>query len=362
MTKRRDRGNGGPGGPQFRPAWWLPGRHLQTLWSRILRRGPTVAMRRETWTTPDGDDLALDWVDGPEGAPILLALHGLEGCSRSLYIQGLLHRAKERGWRGIALNFRSCAAPSFARTGHANRGPWSRRRYVMNRGRRLYHSGETEDLDWVVHRLIEREPCVTLLLAGVSLGGNVLLKWLGERGEGAPAAVRAAAAISVPYDLAAASRHLESRSGRRYVHYFLRTLKEKSLRFAERHPGVVDVEAVRRARTFREVDDAAVAPIHGFADAADYYACSSSIDYLDRIRVPALLLSAADDPFLPSSVLPEVERRASDAVVCEFTARGGHAGFVDGPPWAPRPWAEDRAVAFLAAHAAAERAAAAALP
>lgn len=334
---------------RFRPAWWLPGRHLQTLWSRILRSGPTIDVRRETWATPDGDELALDWVEGPADAPLLFALHGLEGCSRSLYMQGLLHLARERGWRGLALNFRSCAALPAARAGRAGRSPWARREYVMNRGRRLYHSGETEDLDWVVRRLVEREPGVTLLLAGVSLGGNVLLKWLGERGDAVPAAVRGAATISVPYDLAAASRHLESRSGRRYARYFLRSLQEKSLRYAERHPGVVDVEAVRRARTFRELDDAAVAPIHGFADADDYYARSSSIDYLDRIRVPVLLLSAADDPFLPARVLPEVERRASPAVTCEFTARGGHAGFVIGPPWAPRPWAEERAIAFLAA-------------
>lgn len=321
----------------FRPAGWLPGGHLQTMWGRTFRRGPRVGLRRETWETPDGDDLALDWLDGPPESPLLLALHGLEGSSQSLYVHGLLHRAQARGWRGVALNFRSCA-----------RVPGPSGEYVMNRARRLYHSGETEDLDWIVGRLIEREPGLRLGVAGVSLGGNVLLKWLGERGGDAPPPVRAAATISVPYDLAAASRHLQSGLGPVYMRYFLKKLKLKTLRYADRHPGVVDVEAVQRARTFWEIDDAAVAPIHGFANAADYYARSSSIDFVGRIRVPTLLISAADDPFLPAAVLPEVRRRAARSVSCEFTTKGGHTGFVTGPPWAPWPWAEERAVAFLA--------------
>jgi predicted alpha/beta-fold hydrolase len=295
-------------------------------------------MRRETWTTPDDDELHVDRVDGPEGAPLLVALHGLEGCSRSLYIQGLLDRARSRGWRGLAVNFRSCASPD-----GKPHGEW-----IMNRGGRMYHSGETTDLDFVVERLMKAEPNLKLVVAGVSLGGNVLLKWLGERGESAP--IRAAATISVPYDLAAASRHLQSGVGPLYVRYFLRSLRAKALEFAERHPGRVNVDEVRSARTFWEYDDAAVAPIHGFADAADYYARSSSIDFVDRIRVPTLLLSAVDDPFLPTKVLSRTRERASDRVTCLFTKRGGHGGFVAGPPWKPRCWDEDRAVEFLAEH------------
>lgn len=325
-------------GERFRPARWLPGRHLQTIWSRFLRRGPLVAMRRETWETPDGDVLELDWVDGPAGAPLLLALHGLEGCSTSLYMQGLLYRGRARGWRGVALNFRSCAAPPGRPHGT----------YVLNRTSRLYHMGETGDLDWVVSRLIEREPDLRLVLTGVSLGGNVVLKWLGERGDRPPRQLRGAVAISVPYDLAASSRHTETGLGPLYTRVFLRSLKAKGLAVAERTPGVVDAAAVRTARTFRQIDDAAVAPLHGFADAADYYARSSSIAYVHRIRVPTLLISAADDPFLPASVLPHVRERAAPDVQCLFTHRGGHAGFVTGPPWAARCWAEDRAIAFLA--------------
>lgn len=338
MIEGRDVTRTAPDGHDFRPASWLPGRHLQTLWSRTLRRGPRIAMRRETWRTPDGDDLHLDLVDGPPRSPLLLALHGLEGCSQSLYMHGLLYRARERGWRGIALNFRSCAAPPGRDRGE----------FLMNRGPRLYHMGETADLDWVVETLATREPDLELLVSGVSMGGNVLLKWLGERGASAPGIVRGAAAISTPYDLAAAAAHLQLGLGPLYTRYFLTSLKEKALRYEERYPGVVDVDGVRRARSFRELDDAAVAPIHGFADAADYYARSSSLQFLDRIGVPALLISAADDPFLPANVLDRARREASSHVECLFTSTGGHAGFVTGPLWAARSWAEDRAIDFLA--------------
>lgn len=322
----------------FRPALWLPGRHLQTVWSRVLRRGPKVEMRRETWETPDGDELHLDRVDGASDTPLLLALHGLEGCSESLYMHGLLHLARERGWRGIALNFRSCARPPWGREGS----------YLRNRAERLYHMGETSDLDWVVETLAAREPGIELVVTGVSMGGNVLLKWLGERGASVPPVVRGAATISAPYDLAAAADHLERGLGPYYARYFLGRLKEKALDYAACHPGVVDVEGVQKARGFREYDDAAVAPIHGFADAADYYARSSSLDFLGRIRVPTLLVSAADDPFLPGRVLEEARRVASPDVRCLFTAAGGHVGFVEGPPWSARSWAEARAVEFLA--------------
>jgi predicted alpha/beta-fold hydrolase len=285
-----------------------------------------VEFRRETWETPDADLLELDWVDGPDGSPILLGLHGLEGCSASLYMQGLMHRARSRGWRGLALNFRSCASPP-----GRPRGEWR-----MNQGERLYHSGETSDLEWVVGRLIEREPDLDLRLVGVSLGGNVLLKWLGERDAAIPPQVRAAAAISAPFDLAACARHLESGLGPLYMRFFLASLKRKSLDFAERFPGRIDPAAVRAARTFRQIDDAATGPIHGFADADDYYARSSSLPYLSRIRVPTLLINARDDPFEPRQVLALAEERASELVRCAFTDRGGHVGWVVGAPWGAR--------------------------
>ena len=328
----------------FRPARWLPGPHLQTLWSRVLRRGPVVRLRRETWETPDGDVLELDWLDGPPEAPLVLGLHGLEGCSMSLYMQGLMHRAGARGWRGLALNFRSCASPP-------GRPHWE---YVMNRGDRIYHSGETGDLDWVVERLVARQPALDLRMVGVSLGGNVLLKWLGERGEDVPPQVRAAAAISAPLDLGACARHLEDGLGPWYMRFFLRSLRAKALDWAARHPGRIDPEAVRNARTFREIDDAATGPIHGFADADDYYRRASSLPWLSRIRVPTLLVNARDDPFEPAEILDRARASASAAVRCAFTERGGHVGWVVGPPWAARSWGEDLAMEWLARSCASE--------
>lgn len=343
MAVSREDGPGATGGGalvggRFRPARWLPGAHLQTLWGRLVRRGPTIEYRREAWETPDGDEVALDRVDGPDGSPILIGLHGLEGGSTSLYMQGMMRRAAALGWRGIAMNFRTCAAPP-----GGDRGAWT-----MNRAERMYHSGETSDLDGLVRRTREEAPGAPIVVVGVSLGGNVLLKWLGEGGGEAAEDVAAACAISAPFDLAACADALEGGMGYVYMHAFLKTLREKALAFEERFPGRVDVAGVRRARTFRQIDDAATAPIHGFADADDYYARCSSLPWLERIRVPTLLINALDDPFQPREALERARRAASNAVTCRFTRKGGHVGWIAGPPWDPTPWAEATAVAWLA--------------
>jgi predicted alpha/beta-fold hydrolase len=321
----------------FSASWWLPGAHLQTGWGRIARRRRLVSFHRERLTTPDGDELVLDHVEGAAGSPRLLVLHGLEGSSYSVYVQGMLQIASARGWRATALNFRSCA-----------RDPRDLERMLPNRRPRLYHSGETSDLDFVVRTLAAREPQRPLIAAGVSLGGNVLLKWLGEHPGQTP--VRAAAAVSVPYDLAEGSRHLESPVGRVYAGTFLRTLRRKVIETVERFPAEsrVDVERARRARTFFEFDDGATAPLHGFAGAEDYYAQSSSLRFLPRITTPTLCLSAEDDPFLPLPVLGRVAKAASPSVELLTTRRGGHIGFVSGPlPWSPRYWAEERVIDWL---------------
>ena len=322
----------------FRPAWWLPGPHLQTAWGQVARSRRLVAFAREVLETPDGDELILDHVEGPPGSPRLLVLHGLEGSSYSVYVQGLLAAAARRGVRGTALNFRSCA-----------RDPARISRMIPNRRPRLYHSGETSDLDFVVSTLSAREPTARLLAAGVSLGGNVLLKWLGENP--GQRAVAGAAAISTPYDLAAGSRHLERRMGRVYVRGLLSTLRAKAVSVARRFPEAaakIDLAGTLRARHFWEFDEAATAPLHGFAGAEDYYARSSSIHFLGSIRTPTLCLSAEDDPFLPASVLPRAREAASGAVRFLTTYRGGHVGFVSGAP--PRYWAEETAVDWLRGH------------
>ena len=323
----------------FRRAWWLPGPHLQTVWGNYTRPRQLVDLRREWLDTPDGDRIALDHLDGPAGAPLLLVLHGLEGSSNSVYVQGLLALARLRGLRGAALNFRSCA-----------REPEDVHRWIPNRAPRLYHSGDTGDLDLVVAELARRSAGAPLVAAGISLGGNVLLRWLGENP--AQRAVAAAATISVPYDLGAGARHLEGPIGRVYLRHFLPTLIAKAEGLLDRFPELrdrLDRDAIRRARDFWSFDDAATAPLHGFAGAGDYYARASSIAIADRIATPTLCLSASDDPFLPAAVLPRFRETASAAVDLEVTPCGGHVGFVAGrSPRRPSYWAERRVVEWLA--------------
>ncbi len=314
----------------FRPAWWLRGRHAQTVVGRYLRRRDGVALERERIVTPDDDFLDLDWACSgapAAGAPLVLVLHGLEGSARSGYAFELYRRLHEAGADTLGLNFRSCSGE-------------------LNRGRRLYHSGETGDLELVLELLGRRFPGRRLAAVGVSLGGNVLLKHLGERGASTPLA--RAAAISVPYDLAAGARYMERGFARVYVHVLLRSLKEKLRRRAAELGDACDVKRAFEAQTFYEFDDAATAPLHGFASADDYYARSSSGPLLPGIRVPVLLVGSRDDPFVPAAVLPAAAVAASPWLEDGFTERGGHVGFVGGrTPVRPEFWAERAAACFV---------------
>jgi predicted alpha/beta-fold hydrolase len=293
-----------------------------------------VLTRVEHWATPDDDELDVHRVDSTsraERAPRLLVLHGLEGTINSHYLRGTLSRAQHLGWAADALIFRSCNGR-------------------MPRARRLYHSGETTDLDFVVNRLVRESPGRPLALAGFSLGGNVLLKWLGERGDDLPSEVQAAVAVSVPFDLEQGARHIERGFSRVYTRHFLQTLRAKAHAKLVRDPGLFDATALSRARTLFEFDDAVTAPLHGFASAHEYYRRSSSIGFLSRIRRPTLLLSAYDDPFLPQTVLRKVEllARSNPFLEVEFHARGGHVGFITGrSPRSARYFAEERALEFL---------------
>lgn len=297
----------------FLPAWWLPGPHLTTVWGKFFRRPPTIDARVERWDTPDGDVLDVIRAPAPDRSPVFLLLHGLEGSIRAHYATGTLRAAREGGWQANLLLFRTC-------NGELNRTP------------RSYHSGETTDLDFVVRRLAEERPGAPLVLAGISLGGNVLLKWLGEHGEALQGRVAAAIAVSAPYDLARSSAHIDRGFTRLYARNFLRTLRAKALDKIAQHPGIADPVRVAAADTLWSFDDAFTSVVHGFIDAADYYFRSSSICYLHRIRVPTLLLSARDDPFHPPEVLDDVRRIAEGnaALHVEFPPRGGHVGFVEG--------------------------------
>lgn len=327
----------------FVAPWWLRNAHVQTVWGRLARPRKLVAFRREVLTTPDGDDLVLDHLEGPRHAPRPLhfvLMHGLEGSSYSVYIQGVLAAVARRGFTATAINFRSCA-----------RDPERLRVMLPNRRPRFYHSGDTGDFDFVVRALAARLPDVPIVAFGASLGGNVLLKWLGENA--GQNLVAAAAALSVPYDLGAGAKHLERGLGRLYVSQFLVTLNRKVVDLAARFPEVrtfLDVQAALRSRTFREFDDAATAPLHGFRDADDYYERSSSIRYIGSITTPTLAISAEDDPFLPPAALEAARQAASHTVEWRTMASGGHAGFVAASvPWRCTYWAEETIVDYLVA-------------
>jgi hypothetical protein len=220
---------------------------------------------------------------------------------------------------------------------------------TINRARRLYHSGETTDLDFVVRRLASSTPGIRLCLTGVSLGGNVLLKWLGEQGELLLSVVHRAAAVSAPFDLAAGSRNLETMMGQLYVDHFMKSLKEKTLAKRAVYPDLCDWDRLEASRTFWEFDDVVTGPVHGFANALDYYTRSSSINFLDSIRVQTLLMNAADDPFLPEDVLQVVRKSFinSNFIHFEFTRRGGHVGWIEGSIFDPRYYMEERVIDWL---------------
>lgn len=318
----------------FRPVWWARGGLAQTIAAAYGSRR-RVALALERWDTADGDFVRLHFGAAAPTQPLVLLLHGLEGSIASPYVAATASAVQARGWQLAVLEFRSCG-------GEPNRLP------------RSYHSGDTGDLDFVVRELRRRHPHRRLYLLGFSLGGNVLLKWLGERGDAVPAGVAAAAAISPPFDLAASARAADARYRGLLARHFLATLVPKALAKARRFPGLLDVDAVRRCRSFAAFDDLVTAPLHGFDDAAHYWGASSCAAFVAAIRRPTLLITAEDDPLCPAAGIPRAQVAASPFLVPQFERHGGHCGFVDGgAPWRCRRWAEAQAVRFFALHEAA---------
>lgn len=313
--------------PPFNPPWWLRGPHAQTLGGKFLRSDPNLPVERVRLETPDGDFLDLDVgpePGDPEGAavqgkdpveesqaPVALVLHGLEGSSRRAYVTHAGRSLLEQGIRPVAMNFRGCS-------GEPNRLP------------RAYHSGETGDLDFVLRWLSRRFPGRPLGAVGFSLGGNVLLKYLGERdGTGAFHSLESAVAVSVPFDLEAGARQLESGPMTRlYSEYFLRSLREKLLRKQALLESRIDFPRALAASTIREFDERVTAVLHGFGGASHYYRASSSLPLLGAIRTPTLLIHSRDDPFLPPETPGQVEAVSNSHLTLAFTDRGGHVGFV----------------------------------
>ena len=305
---------------------------MQTLLGKALRGGADIALRRERWTTPDGDFIDLDFAPDPdERGPVAVVLHGLEGNSRRGYCLEAYRALGEQGIAAVGMNFRACSGEPNLRA-------------------RAYHSGETGDLSFVLAGLRERFGDRVLLAVGYSLGGNVLLKYLGEHGDEEPAGLAGAVAVSVPYDLDAGARRLETTFfGRQlYSRYFLRSLIAKTRLKTHLLDDVVELERVWDAESIRAVDEALTAPLHGFADATDYYRRSSSSGFLPRIRVATLLLHSLDDPFLAPEAVPQRAMAENPWLFPVMTERGGHVGFVSGSLTRPRFWAEQSAARFLA--------------
>ena len=309
----------------FTPAWWLPGPHLQTLWPALARRAQPIPMTRERFELPDGDFVDLDWAG--DSGPIVVILHGLQGSSRSPHVRGLLGAFLRRGWRGAVMHFRGCSGEP-------------------NRLLRTYHGGETGDIGHVMRRLRERCPTAPIAAVGFSLGGNVLLKWLAERG--AAAEITAAAAISVPFCLARVADRVERGFSRVYRRHFIADLRRTILEKFRHRPGPLHLDAVRRVSSFRDFDTRVTAPLHGFRDARHYYCAASCRKYLRDIARPTLIVHACDDPLMTRDIVPDREE-LSPSICLELSAAGGHAGFIEGgAPWAARYWLEDRIPRFFA--------------
>ena len=315
----------------FRPARWLRNRHAQTVfpslpWSWRVR----PQLRREVLELPDGDVTAVDWVveteETPKTAPLLVILHGLESSADSAYARMLMMAAAERQWRCCVLHFRDCGD-------YRNLLP------------RRYHAGETGDVRHFVGKLEQEGQYGPIVAVGYSLGGNVLLKYLGETGADSP--LKGAAAVSVPLNLHACSEALNKGISRGYQRHLLKRMKEAVERKFDRHTAAFDWQRAMNATTFAEFDDAVTAPLHGFANKDDYYDKCSSVHFLKDIQTPTLIVNALDDPFMTPGAIPEADR-LSEYVTLEVSDHGGHVGFIEGGlPWRPRFYLPGRLISFL---------------
>lgn len=318
----------------YNPPLWLPTSHAQTIVPALFGRRPSVDYRRERWDTPDGDFIELDWLDyrargaaatPAATAPLFVLFHGLEGNSDSHYARTLMSAAYARGWHGVVPHFRSCSGP-------------------LNLLPRFYHLADSNEVDWVLRRLrgVHTGPIV---VAGVSLGGNVLLRWLGERREDA-SFIAAAAAISAPLDVHAGGRALAQGFSKVYTRSFLKTLKQKALWKLDQYPGLFDRDAMLASRTMYEYDNVVTAPLHGFRNTDDYWTRATTRPLLPHVAVPTLVLNARNDPFLPCTALP-TRADVSTAIELDQPDAGGHVGFMTGPFPGRIDWLSRRVFSYL---------------
>ena len=309
----------------YRAPLWLPEGHTQSIYPALFRKIPLTHTHVERWELPDGDFLDVDLHMRSENLsdkPLLIVSHGLEGSSRRHYVTGLIRAMPE--FNALAWNYRSCSGEP-------------------NRNLRFYHSGATDDLDFVIQEAVARG-VKDIYLAGFSLGGNLSLKWLGENGKKASQFVRKAVAFSVPLHLSSSSQQLTRRENRLYTHRFLQTLLEKVTEKSARYPMDITPSMLTSIRSLYDFDNVITGPLHGFKDAEDYYECNSSLYFLADIQVPTLIVNAKNDPFLSQECLPE--RIDSDFVQIELPESGGHCGFYP-RNYRGQTWAEQRAAAWF---------------
>jgi predicted alpha/beta-fold hydrolase len=316
--------------PVHRAPWWLPGGHLQTIVPARLLQAPPIAYRRERWETPDDDFIDVDFVE-PEpapAAPVLVLFHGLEGSSQSSYARRMMQACKDAGWRGLVAHFRGCSGEA-------------------NRQARAYHSGDSAEIDWILRRVAQRWPLAQRHAVGISLGGNALAKWAGERGSAATQLLAAAVAVSAPLDLAAGGHALGQGFNRVYTREFLQTLRPKAIAKVLRFPGLADIDRIAASRSLYEFDDAYTAPAHDFAGVGDYWARASAKPWLGGVALPLLLLNARNDPFVPAPSLPGAGEVAR-AVRLEQPPHGGHVGFLGAAGAATRWYLPARVLDYFA--------------
>ncbi len=314
----------------FKPAWWLTNTHAQTVYSTLMRRVKAPIDRVERLELPDGDFIDLAWANNglPADAPLVIVLHGLGGSVDSTYVAGQLRAYHRAGWRGVLMHFRGASE-------EPNRLP------------RAYHSGDTGDLDFLLNTLAAREPNTKKALVGVSLGGNVLLKWLGE--QGAQSLVHAAVAVSVPYQLRLVADRMNQGVSRLYQKHLLGRLRAVFRRKLKAYPDALpwSIEALEALRCFWTFDEQVTAPLNGFSHVHAYYREASSLPYIIHIKTPTLLIHALDDPFMTPDVLPCVDALPPQ-VTLELSRRGGHVGFIAGRvPGRAEYWLDQRVPAFL---------------
>jgi len=302
----------------FRAPWWLPGGHAQTIWpAKLSRPAPEpvahpLRWRRERWMTPDDDFIDVDHLDegASADAPLLVLFHGLEGSSQSHYVQAFAQWARRAKWQMAVPHFRGCS-------GELNRGP------------RAYHSGDFEEIGWILGRLRVQHGA-PLFAVGISLGGNALLRWAEEAGDSAAITARAVAAVCSPVDLTASGRAIGRGFNRQvYTRMFLATMRPKALAKLAQHPGLFSREKMLAARDLYEFDNLFTAPLHGFRNTDDYWARASAKPHLARIRIPALVLNARNDPFVPAASLPQPGSVGRHVTLWQ-PAHGGHVGFPGG--------------------------------